>query len=585
MSNRVNGKLLPWSNPWVWSVPLVVSIVMATVFFSHSNSSLFLTINHASSLLAPWVWENVTTFGDSLVIFSLMLFLVHRQPRLIWALMLAAIAGTVLVHGLKEWVLVMRPPAVLPHESFTIIGTAHKAVSFPSGHTTAIFTLMALFCLQCGIGNGMKLLALLLAISVGISRIAVGVHWPLDVLGGALIGYTTAAFGLWLAPQVAWGETPQAQRIFAVLLVLTALTLLFVHDSGYAQARWLEMMVAAVALGSALPRLRKVFRRSDEELRMASEVAEELEAQEPKSIVGVVVRIVVTAVIFFLIFRSIDLQAVLETMKNIVPRLLLLGLLFQIFSTFLASYRWHRVMRPLGFPMSFGFYLKSYFKGSFFNQGLPTSIGGDAIRVLDVARNGYRKRDAFYGVFVDRVLGLVGLLLLNLLANTLNPNLLPDGVFLTINVLVGGGLLGFVLLLGFRCLEWPKRWTPTRLFHTISETFARVLYDKNESAVQLLLSVLVHLLSMIAIFLIGRSVELEFDLLTFLIIVPPVILLTLIPVSLAGWGVREGAMIGLFTLIGADKSVVLSMSILYGVVLIISSLPGLYVYLNSRYRI
>ncbi|HEY0720535.1 MAG TPA: UPF0104 family protein, partial [Gammaproteobacteria bacterium] len=74
-------------------------------------------------------------------------------------------------------------------------------------------------------------------------------------------------------------------------------------------------------------------------------------------------------------------------------------------------------------------------------------------------------------------------------------------------------------------------------------------------------------------------------LMTFLVVAPPAILLTLIPISLAGWGVREGAMIGLFTLVGADKTLVLSMSILYGIVLIIASLPGFYVYLTGRSKI
>ncbi len=101
---------------------------------------------------------------------------------------------------------------------------------------------------------------------------------------------------------------------------------------------------------------------------------------------------------------------------------------------------------------------------------------------------------------------------------------------------------------------------------------------------QLSLSIVIHILSMINIFLIGRSVGLDYDFVTFTIIVPPVILLTLVPISLAGWGVREGAMIGLFTLIGADKSIVLSMSILYGIILVVASLPGLYVYLHGKHH-
>ena len=63
---------------------------------------------------------------------------------------------------------------------------------------------------------------------------------------------------------------------------------------------------------------------------------------------------------------------------------------------------------------------------------------------------------------------------------------------------------------------------------------------------------------------------------------PPALVLTVIPISVAGWGVREGALIGLFSLIGADKTAVLMMSLLYGLTLIIVSLPGLVTYLKGR---
>ena len=58
-----------------------------------------------------------------------------------------------------------------------------------------------------------------------------------------------------------------------------------------------------------------------------------------------------------------------------------------------------------------------------------------------------------------------------------------------------------------------------------------------------------------------------------------------VPISLAGWGVREGGMIGLFTLLGADLTLVLSMSIIYGLILIITSLPGLAIYLSGKHQI
>lgn len=300
---------------------------------------------------------------------------------------------------------------------------------------------------------------------------------------------------------------------------------------------------------------------------------------------SLLLRVAVTLLVFWLIFRSIDLEGVLQTMMQAGPALLLLALLFQLASTLIASWRWKVVMRRLGFGRSFAFYLRSYFKGSFFNQGLPTSVGGDALRVLDVARTGHRKRDAFYGVAVDRGLGLAGLLVFNLLAHAAAPGLLPRQAFYAISTIVLLGIVGFAGIWYLHRLHWLERWGPTRVLLRISQRLAAVLADGRDLAEQLSLSLLIHLLSLLAIYCIGRSVGLEFGLLTYMVIVPPVILLTLVPVSLAGWGVREGGMIGLFTLIGADKTLVLSMSILYGVILIVSSLPGLYAYLTGKHHL
>jgi uncharacterized protein (TIRG00374 family) len=265
--------------------------------------------------------------------------------------------------------------------------------------------------------------------------------------------------------------------------------------------------------------------------------------------------------------------------------LLLLAVLFQLISTFVASFRWKLVMQRLGFGQDFVFYLRSYFKGSFFNQGLPTSIGGDALRVIDVARNGHRKRDAFYGVAVDRGLGLVGLLVFNLLANIFAPELLPRNVFIALNVLVLLGIIGFIVFYYLNRITRLEQWVPTRVLLRISQRLDTVLCDIPSVFKHLAFSLLIHLMALLSMYFIGSGVGLQFDLLTYMVVVPPVILLTIVPISLAGWGVREGGMIGLFTLLGADLTLVLSMSIIYGLILIFTSLPGLVVYLTGKHHL
>ena len=295
-----------------------------------------------------------------------------------------------------------------------------------------------------------------------------------------------------------------------------------------------------------------------------------------------VIKILITLAILFLIARAIDLTAVLGVVRSMQPEYLLLALLMQLLSATLASYRWYLIMRRLKFSQGPMFYLKSYLKGSFFNQALPGGIGGDAYRVLESAKLGNGKKAAFYGVLLDRLLGLIGLLLLNLLANIAYPDLLPTPIFHILNAIALGGIAAVVAFAMLGKVQRFAHFKFTRHLHEISADMRRVYHDPRAILLHSVISILIHFISMLAVYFIGTGIGLNYSLLTFLVLVPPVMLLTIAPISLAGWGVREGGMIGLFLLIGADKTLVLSMSVLYGLVLLAASLPGLYLFLMSR---
>lgn len=291
-------------------------------------------------------------------------------------------------------------------------------------------------------------------------------------------------------------------------------------------------------------------------------------------------RILVTASIFALILRSIDMDQVWKTLRQARLDLLLTALLMQFGSTSLSAYRWQLIMHNLDFGQSFSFYWRSYFKASFFNQGLPTSIGGDALKVLDVAGQGFRKRDALYGIMLDRITGLATLMWLNLAAYLLNPGLLPDPIYHLTLLLVIGSLAGFLVISYLKHLPWLEAYPQLRVVRTLSERLHQAFLNN-----RLLLigsSLVIPILAMLSMFMAGSALGLRYNLVTYFIIVPPAIFLTIIPVSLAGWGIREGTLVALFSLIGADKATILAMSILYGLMQIIVSLPGFIIYLSGR---
>ena len=114
-----------------------------------------------------------------------------------------------------------------------------------------------------------------------------------------------------------------------------------------------------------------------------------------------VFKLAVAGALLLLIFRSVDSRSTAAAIATASPLYLLAALLCQTICNATAALRWRLIMTQLGFQQLTSFYLQSYFKGMFFNQGLPTSIGGDGIRILDCTRQGSPAEDAFFGVFID----------------------------------------------------------------------------------------------------------------------------------------------------------------------------------------
>jgi len=296
-------------------------------------------------------------------------------------------------------------------------------------------------------------------------------------------------------------------------------------------------------------------------------------------------KFLVTAGLLWTVFKVVDIHRVGETLLSANLALLLMAVLCQLASTFTAALRWSQVMAGLDFSAPLFFYLQSYFTGFFFNQALPGSIGGDAVKLFEVSRRGYTKTESFYGIALDRIVGIVGLLFLNLVATLARPDFFPDWLVRLILLLAGGGLLAFAGLVLLRRTSLLRRVPGSALFYGFSERLNMLYRRRRIALLHLILSVIVHLCSVLAIFFLARAIGLTYPPLLFMVAIPPVLLLSIVPISLAGWGVREGAMVGIFLLIGAAKAAILSVSILYGVLLIFTSLPGLLFWLRSPDRL
>ncbi|MDP2785074.1 MAG: phosphatase PAP2 family protein [Sulfurimicrobium sp.] len=232
---------------WQWGPPLLALLLLGVIYLSGSNRALFLALNQLSAYSGDTIWAQLTVMGDTAVILALLLPWWRKRPDMVWAALLAALLATAWTHGMKPFVDALRPPAVLLADSFHIIGPAHRTGSFPSGHSTAIFTLVGVMVLTSAVG-WLRWPLLVFAVLVAVSRSVVGVHWPLDLLGGMLGGWLSALGGVWLAGRWPWEMKLVVRWLSAVIPAIAAFMLLVGYNTGYAEAALLQQAVGAVCL-------------------------------------------------------------------------------------------------------------------------------------------------------------------------------------------------------------------------------------------------------------------------------------------------------------------------------------------------
>ncbi len=293
------------------------------------------------------------------------------------------------------------------------------------------------------------------------------------------------------------------------------------------------------------------------------------------------VKIAFAIAAFWFLSKKLNYSQLPELFYSMSYSLLALATAFQFLSTFISGFRWKLVMDALGFKQSFMFYQSLYFKGFFFSQALPGSVGGDAIRLLALKDEGYRVGDSLYGIFIDRVVGLTGLLIISLIALLFAPTYLHSGIKYVVFMISFGGLIGFVGLLFLHKVINLEN-TKLRVLHKLSMKFYAVYEGAQRSAMQIGLSVAIHFFSILCVYMISVASGLGIEFGAFLCLMPLVILLTILPISFAGWGVREGAMVGLFSMSGASREAIMAVSIAYGVILIASSIPGFFAWIKSK---
>ena len=256
MPQRNNGSFVRSPGWMVAGPPAVALILLVLVELAPWDRPLFLLFNDLSSLTGPGFWAHATILGDGLVCAVLLLPWIRRHPERVWGGLLAALLMVVILRLFKGLLPLPRPLAVLPADLVHVIGPGHRRSSFPSGHTATMAVFAGVWALSTS-RRSLSWLALGLALLVGVSRMAVGVHWPTDVLGGLALGWVSAWMGLRWASRFRWGLGSTGRRILAAALLISALVLLVIDHTGYPGVLLFQRSLAAVCVVWGLIEIRK----------------------------------------------------------------------------------------------------------------------------------------------------------------------------------------------------------------------------------------------------------------------------------------------------------------------------------------
>jgi uncharacterized membrane protein YbhN (UPF0104 family) len=280
-------------------------------------------------------------------------------------------------------------------------------------------------------------------------------------------------------------------------------------------------------------------------------------------------RLAASVALLWIVFQVVDGAAVAARLASLRPGWVLVGLAITVLQVLLLGWRWRYTAAQLGIALPLRVAVAEYYLGILLNQVLPGGVVGDVSRAWRHARTDVPARPAVGAVILERLSAQVVMTLVALLS---------------VVALLGGGpapVVGAAALLAGVGVAIGRSAPADRLA-------ARLLGDARGGLLSgwavraQLLSAVAVVASYILVFLVAaRSVGVDTPTTTMLPLVAPVLMTMLVPVSIAGWGVREAAAAWLWATAGLTPEDGAAVSVAYGLLVLASSAPGLVVLMRD----
>jgi glycosyltransferase 2 family protein len=277
----------------------------------------------------------------------------------------------------------------------------------------------------------------------------------------------------------------------------------------------------------------------------------------------------VTALLLWIVFRKVDIVAVSGVLSGLNPWWALLSLLLTAFIVLFDATLLSGVIRVFAHRMPFGTALLYSLVGWFFSNVAPSTVGGDIFRGIQLSRVGLSIGTAFRVVLAVRVLSFITLVAVIAAGFPIALGLLhkPSDVWL-LGAVLAGGVIAIAGLLALALLPLPlgslERVPLFRKTMTIADDFRLLLTLNAANASSWLSAMAQHVLRVGVLAALAAGLGLNIPFATLFAFTTAALLMSMVPISFGGWGVREIAFVYLLGAAGVAPEAALSLSIAFG---------------------
>ncbi|MCF3972774.1 lysylphosphatidylglycerol synthase transmembrane domain-containing protein [Paracoccus salsus] len=285
-------------------------------------------------------------------------------------------------------------------------------------------------------------------------------------------------------------------------------------------------------------------------------------------------RLFVAACLVGLVLAALDAGDAIARLRAVEPGWVLASLAALTAQTLLSAWRWRLTAGRLGVHVAPRRAVAEYYLAQLVNQTVPGGMVGDVGRALRSSGEA-GMMPAAQAVALERLMGNVMLMMVMVFAlgtGWLMPsarNVLPASLWSV-------GIVALaVLAMGALVAASTGRGRVGRALAAQRRTATTALLAPSVLWRQLLLSLIAVLANLGAFYFAARATGVDLPPVAALVLTPLILFTMLIPITVSGWGLREGAAAGLFPLAGFSPEAGLAASIAFGLIFLLGSLPGL----------